>query len=566
MNNNEYVIDQRNVRYKWNTIPWRKLERFVFKLQKRIYQAVKCNDIVKVHKLQRLLLNSMSAKLLAVRKVTQDNRGKKTAGIDGKANLNQEERLQLAYSLDVKEKAKPSRRIWIPKPKKTEKRPIGIPTISERAKETLMKMALEPEWEAKFEPNIYGFRPGRSCHDAIEAIFDTLKMKTAYILDADISGCFDNIDHSALLKKLNTTPTIKKIIRGWLRAGVMENGKFQSTKRGTIQGGTISPLLACVALHGLEQHVKEALTSELFQHMKRKYGNISHNKAKKSISVIFYGDDFIVVHENEEIILKAKILVEEWLKAIGLELKPSKTKVSHTLKAINRIKPGFDFLGFSVRHYRTKESKKGYKLLIKPSCKSIKQHGITVKHKLRGLRGATQEAVIKELNPIIRGWSQYYLSVVASKTFNSMGKVMFRKLWKWAVFRHPTKNRGWIRRKYFKKYGNDNWRFMTNNKMYLIKHGDHAIKRHVKVKRTKSPYDGDWVYWGNRLKKIPDKSPRVIKLLKLQQGKCGHCQLWFKNDDILEIHHIDQNRRNNMNKNLSLLHGHCHDELHMRCA
>ncbi|NSX83901.1 hypothetical protein GOM44_07080 [Wolbachia endosymbiont of Atemnus politus] len=184
-------MDQQNVRYKWHTIPWRKLEKFVFKLQKRIYQAAKCKDIKKVHKLQRLLLNSMSAKLLAVRKVTQDNRGKKTAGIDGKSNLNQDERLQLAYSLDIREKAKPSRRIWIPKPGKAEKRPLGIPTISERAKETLMKMAIEPEWEAKFEPNTYGFRPGRSCHDAIEAIFNALGGKTAFILDADISGCFD---------------------------------------------------------------------------------------------------------------------------------------------------------------------------------------------------------------------------------------------------------------------------------------------------------------------------------------------------------------------------------------
>lgn len=174
MNSDEYVIDQQNASYKWDTIPLRKLERFVFKLQKRIYRATKCNDIKKVHKLQRLLLNSMSAKLLAVIRVTQDNMGKKTAGIDGKANLNKEERLQLAYSLDIREKAKPSRRIWIPKPGKTEERSLGIPTISDRVKETLMKMAIEPELEAKFEPNTYGFRPGRSCHDAIEAIFDAL--------------------------------------------------------------------------------------------------------------------------------------------------------------------------------------------------------------------------------------------------------------------------------------------------------------------------------------------------------------------------------------------------------
>ncbi|WP_265022360.1 reverse transcriptase N-terminal domain-containing protein [Wolbachia endosymbiont (group B) of Ischnura elegans] len=192
VNSSEYVMSQQNVRYEWNEIPWRKLEKSSFKLQKRIYRASQCNDIKKMHNLQRLLLRSTSARTLAVRKVTQDNRGKKTAGIDGKANLNQKERLQLVYSLDIREKAKPSRRVWIPKPgKPSEYRPLGIPTISDRAKQTLVKMVIEPEWEAKFEPNTYGFRSGRSCHDAIEAIFIALKQKTAFLLDADISGCFD---------------------------------------------------------------------------------------------------------------------------------------------------------------------------------------------------------------------------------------------------------------------------------------------------------------------------------------------------------------------------------------
>ena len=191
-------------RYEWNTIPWRELEKDVFKLQKRIYQASQDNDIAKVRKLQRLLLKSKSAKLLAVRRVTQDNRGKKTAGIDGKASLTKKERLELANFLDIKEKAKPSRLVWIPKPGKPEKRPLGIITISDRAKQTLLKMALEPQWEAKFGPNTYGFRPGRSCHDAIEAVFKALTRKTAFVLDADIAGCFGNIDHNALLKKLNT--------------------------------------------------------------------------------------------------------------------------------------------------------------------------------------------------------------------------------------------------------------------------------------------------------------------------------------------------------------------------
>lgn len=222
-------------------------------------------------------------------------------------------------------------------------------------------MALEPEWEAKLEPNTYGFRPGRSCHDAIEAIFIALGQKTAFILDADISGCFDNIDHNALLEKLNTTPTLKRIIKGWLKAGIIEDRKFSPTKRGTIQGGIISPLLACVALYGLEQNIKEELKEELFQYAKKKYGRASRKQAQNSVSVITYADDFVVLHESEELVMKAKVLIEKWLKPVGLELKSSKTRIVHTLKSLNGGKPGFDFLGFSIRHYQTRQNKRGYK-------------------------------------------------------------------------------------------------------------------------------------------------------------------------------------------------------------
>ncbi|WP_438456526.1 reverse transcriptase domain-containing protein [Wolbachia endosymbiont of Kerria lacca] len=423
-------------------------------------------------------------------------------------------------------------------------------------------MALEPEWEAKFEPNTYGFRPGRSCHDAIAAIFIALGQKAAFILDADISGCFDNIKHSALLKKLNTTPTLKRIIKGWLKAGIIEDRKFSPTKRGTIQGGTISPLLACVALYGLEQNIKEELKEELFQYAKKKYGRASRKQAQNSVSVITYADDFVVLHESEELVMKAKVLIEKWLKPVGLELKLSKTRIVHTLKSLNGKKPGFDFLGFSIRHYQTRQNKSGYKLLIKPSRKSISQHLLSIKHKLKELRAAPQEAVIKELNPIIRGWSQYYTSVVSSKVFNLLDYSMHNKLWKWAVYRHHDKRRCWVKRKYFKKYGNDNWRYMVSNKLYLIRHRDHAIKRHIKVNGNRSPYDGDWPYWGSRLSKLPGKSSRVIKLLKLQQGKCNYCYLWFRFDDLAHVHHQDRNRRNNNMKNLSLLHKHCHDQLH----
>lgn len=225
------------MRYEWSKIPWRKVEVSVFKLQKRIYRASLNNEVKQVHRLQKLLLGSTNAKLLAVRKVTQDNRGRNTAGIDGVAKLTQVARLGLVEKMKLDQKSKPVRRIWIPKPGKLEKRPLGIPTIAERAKQALVKMTLEPEWEARFEANSYGFRPGRSAHDARDAIYIALSKKSMYILDADITGCFDNINHQALLNKLKTFSLLRKVIKGWLKAGIMENGIFYTSEAGTPQGG-----------------------------------------------------------------------------------------------------------------------------------------------------------------------------------------------------------------------------------------------------------------------------------------------------------------------------------------
>jgi RNA-directed DNA polymerase len=203
-------------------------------------------------------MSSRAATCLAVRRVTQDNQGKRTAGVDGVANLAPVERLDLAATLRPISKARPVRRVWIPKPGKTEKRPLGIPTMRNRAEQTLARLALEPEWEARFEPNSYGFRPGRSCHDAIGAIFITINRKPKYVLDADIASCFDRIDHQALLRKLGTFPALRRVVRGWLKAGVLEGVELSPTTAGTPQGGAISPLLANVALHGLETAVRAA--------------------------------------------------------------------------------------------------------------------------------------------------------------------------------------------------------------------------------------------------------------------------------------------------------------------
>jgi RNA-directed DNA polymerase len=271
----------------WSTIPWRKLERYIYRLQKRIYKAKQRNDMRAVRGLKRVLKRSKAAKTLAVRQVTQDNRGQRTAGVDGVKNLNPTERLEMATTLTLKGKASPVRRVWITKPGKDEKRPLGIPTMIDRAKQALAKMVLEPEWEAIFEPNSYGFRPGRGCHDAIEQIFIALR-EEKYIFEADIKGCFDNIAHEALLNKVND-PELRPLLKGWLKAGIMGHGVFQETQQGTPQGGVISPLLANIALHGLEEDTKEALKLSL----KRAERPAHHGweRVRQTLQVIRYADD-----------------------------------------------------------------------------------------------------------------------------------------------------------------------------------------------------------------------------------------------------------------------------------
>jgi RNA-directed DNA polymerase len=227
----------------WNTLPWKQLERSVFKLQQRIYRASSHGDTRTVRKLQRLLLNSRSAKLLAVRKVTQDNHGKKTAGIDGVKSLTPSQRLALSQNLKLSHKAQPVRRVWIPKPgQPKEQRALGIPVMKDRALQRLVQSALEPEWEARFEPNSYGFRPGRSCHDAIEAIFTTIRCKPKYVLDTDVEKCFDRIGHQELLQKANTSPQIRRQLKAWLKAGVIDREQWFPTESGTIQGSPLTPL------------------------------------------------------------------------------------------------------------------------------------------------------------------------------------------------------------------------------------------------------------------------------------------------------------------------------------
>ena len=289
---NEYVMNTATIpMYEWSDVNWRKLERSVFKLQKRIFQASNRGDVKLVRSLQKLLISSRAARALAVRRVTQDNRGKKTAGVDGVKSLTPKQRLVLIDKLILSNKVKPTRRVWIPKPGTEEKRPLGIPTMYDRALQALIKLGLEPEWEARFEPNSYGFRPGRSCHDAIGAIYSAVNKKPKYVLDADISKCFDRINHEVLLQKLNTYPTLRRQIRAWLKAGVMDGTELFPTNEGTPQGGILSPLLANVALHGIEELIMGlAPKFEMRDHRGHTFGL---RDKLKSVSLIRYADDMV---------------------------------------------------------------------------------------------------------------------------------------------------------------------------------------------------------------------------------------------------------------------------------
>jgi RNA-directed DNA polymerase len=380
-------------------------------------------------------MKSWSAKCLAVRRVTQDNKGRKTAGVDGIKSLTPTRRLELVGSLRIGTKVKPTRRVWIPKPGSEEKRPLGIPIMYDRALQSLVKLALEPEWEVRFEPNSYGFRPGRSCHDAIGAIFCAIKSKAKYVLDADIAKCFDRIDHEALLKKLNTFPSMRRQIRAWLKAGVMDGEQLFPTSEGTPQGGVVSPLLANIALHGMEERIKQ----EFPILGKRNRETWYHKKGTVfgSPELIRYADDFVILHRDITVVQRCREIISEWLLDMNLELKPSKTRLTHTLIECEEEKPGFNFLGFTVRQFKvgkyhtgksTNGELLGFKTIITPSKEKLKVHYERVATIIKDRKAAPQKALIRELNPVIRGWSNYYSTVVSKKAYSSQDALMYRSL------------------------------------------------------------------------------------------------------------------------------------------
>lgn len=547
----------------WDTLPWRKLEQHCYRIQKRIYRASQSGKTRAVQKLQKLLLKSEAARLIAVRRATQDNRGKNTAGVDGVKTVPPSRRFTLTRTIHPtnwkRQKPLPVRRVWIPKPGKTEQRPLGIPTMQERCKQALVKMALEPEWEAKFEADSYGFRPGRCCQDAIMAIYFAIGRKPKYVLDADIQGAFDHINQGALLEKLHTYPVLRQAVKAWLEAGVMEAGRYQPTREGTPQGGVISPLLLNIALHGLEQALTEGYPKRA-----------SAEKPK----LIRYADDLVVLHSRLEDLQKAQATVEHWLEPLGLKLSPKKTRLTHTLHAYQG-NVGFDFLGLTIQQFpvgKTHSGKSsqgkllGYKLRMAPSKEAIQRHIDALGKCVKRFGSVSQETLIRALNPQIWGWSAYYRGVICSRIFSSCDHILWIQLMRWARRRHPHQGIHEIVPCYWRPQNTRKWVFLTPDGVELREHQKMAFRMHIKVKGTASPYDGNLLYWSQRLQRHPLMGSEKARLLQKQQGKCRWCGLAFQHGEVIEIDHITPKSEGGGEElsNKFALHGLCHDVRHAK--
>ncbi|WP_069789589.1 group II intron reverse transcriptase/maturase [Cyanobacterium sp. IPPAS B-1200] len=561
-------------KFEWSSIDWHKAQSVISKLQRRIYRASQNGNLVLARKLQKILTKSMSAKLVAVRKVTQDNQGKSTSGVDGVKSIKPKQRLELAKNLEINTKADKIRRVYIPK-KNGEKRGLGIPTISDRAKQALMKMALEPEWEARFEPNSYGFRPQRSAWDAVEAIKKTIIYKPKYVLDADIEKCFDKISHNKLINKATQISKFQKQIKAWLKSGILDNGLEINPKEGTPQGGVISPLLANIALHGMEEEINKH-----FPQTKERYIKMSKQKYGYKVSaptLIRYADDFVILCEDINIIIKCKEIIENWLKDWGLNLKESKTKIVHTKEEAFGNNAGFDFLGFNIRQYEkgkkhTNTFSNGnitkrleYKTLIKPSKESIKRHYKNLADLITKGNGIKQEYLINSLQKRITGWCNYYKYCNSKETFTKLNHLVWKRLLRWGVRRHQTKGTNWVVNKYWKTINGRKWEFTDGNILLKTHDKFKSGERFIKIKGNKSPYDGDEQYWNKRTSKLKYTSNTLNqKLYKQQKGLCGICHSLINNEDLADIHHIISIKDGGTDelKNYTLAHKHCHQKLH----
>lgn len=542
---------------KWTQVNWKIKEIWLYRLQCKIFDLSKKGDMTTVFLIQKQIIKHDFSKFLAVRKVTQDNLGKRTAGVDGICNLSPDARMELVQNMQIDNKSDKIRRVTILKPNGKE-RHLGIPTIRDRAKQCLVKFALEPQYEAKFEPNSYGFRPGRSSNDARQAIVKCLQQLPKHVLDADIEGCFDNIDHSKLLLKVNTFPVLKEQLRAWLKAGILTSFKENITEitpeAGTPQGGIISPLLANIALHGMENAVR-----------------------KSGVYLIRYADDFLVLCNEEKELDEAKIKIEFFLQNLGLKLSESKTKITYTGNLENSRLAGVDFLGFNFVNYKVGKHTSaknnqgiatGWKSKCQPSYKSIESHLVNIKNITTKSTGLSQKVLISKLAPVISGWTKYFSVCSATKTFSYCSVRTFYLLRKWAKKRRRTGSgitRYWI------PIGSAERVFGLKENGRIIKltrHDQRNIILSTKVAGESSPYDGRVTYWARRLSVNNKYGQSLKRLLKTKGPQCSMCKLYFKDSDKIEIDHIIPRSQGGSSdfKNLRLMHGHCHDIKHSKAA